>query len=103
VVTDSESGDFLFWQGNQGIARRLSLKSAANFHRAKVDSFRLPAGRGREAESQAGPQVDTASAKKHPLRTETKYPCQQLLKTEKGDQSAAFELCMFRNSKPQIK
>ena len=30
LVSESERGDFLSWQGNQGIARR-PVKSAANF------------------------------------------------------------------------
>jgi len=32
------------------------------FVTTKVDSFRLPEGRGLQAESQASPQIDTARA-----------------------------------------
>jgi hypothetical protein len=62
-LLDLSSLDFSQGQGGQGIARR-PLLSDANFRSAKVDSFRLPEGRGRRPSHKTIPQANTEIAEK---------------------------------------
>jgi hypothetical protein len=75
LVSNSETRIFRPGKEIEGLRGGALPESAANFRCAKVDSFRLPEGRGHKAESQASPKIDAARAEKDRFRMETILAC----------------------------